>query len=261
MSSSVHAYLKRNLRFSALHFTLIDPANQEPADAAKTAWAAERAGSHAVLVGGSTGATARRVDATVRAIQDSVGVPVILFPSGADGVSEAADAILFMAMLNSQDVRFLVGEQLAAVERIEEAGLETIPMGYVVVEPGGRVGQVGQADLVARDDVPTAVRYGLLARNFGMHYVYLEAGSGAPTPVPAPMIRQVRDRSGLPVIVGGGIRDAEAARGVLEAGADIFVTGNLLEGDVDVTKTLRTILSESIKDLRRRMRHAGGGGS
>ncbi len=260
MSLTVHAYLKRNLRFSALHFTLIDPANQEPTNAAKTAWAAERAGSHAVLVGGSTGVTARRVDATVRAIQEAVGVPVILFPSGAEAVSDAADAILFMAMLNSQDARFLVGEQLAAVERIEAAGLETIPMGYIVVEPGGRVGQVGKADLVARDDVDGAARYGLLARHFGMKYVYLEAGSGAPEPVPAAMIRRVRDTAGLPVIVGGGIRDATAARRVLEAGADVFVTGNLLEGDLDVTRTLRAILSESIKDLRRRMRHGRGGG-
>lgn len=260
MSSTVHAYLKRNLRFSALHFTLIDPENQEPAAAAKTAWAAEHAGSHAVLIGGSTGATAVRVDATVRAVQNAVGVPVILFPSSADGVSEAADAVLFMAMLNSQDARFLVGEQLAAVERIEAAGLETIPMGYIVVEPGGRVGQVGKAELVRRDDVDAAVRYGLLARNFGMKYVYLEAGSGAAQPVPAPMIRRVRADVGLPVIVGGGIRDAAAARRVVEAGADVFVTGNLLEGDVDVTKTLRTILSESLKDLRRRMRHARGGG-
>lgn len=259
MPSTVNQYLKRNLRFSSLHFTLIDPANQEPVEAAKTAWAAERAGSHAVLVGGSTGATAESVDATVRAVKDAVGVPVILFPSGADGVTDAADAVLFMMMLNSQEARFLVGEQLAAVERIEKAGMEAIPMGYIVVEPGGRVGEVGRAKLVARDDAAAAVRYGLLARYFGMDYVYLEAGSGAPEPVPAEIIRQVRSRVGLPVIVGGGIRDAAAARRVVEAGADVFVTGNVLEGDIDVTKTLRKILTESLEGLRRRMRHGKGG--
>lgn len=261
MSTTVNQYLKRNLRFTALHFTLIDPANQEPDASSRIAWAAERAGSHAVLVGGSTDATERRVDATVRAVKDAVGIPVILFPNGAEGVSSAADAVLFMMMLNSEDPRFLVDEQLRAVDRVEADGLETIPMGYVVVEPGGRVGQVGQARLVKRDDVAGAVRYALLARYFGMDYVYLEAGSGAAEPVPAPMIRAARDRAGLPVIVGGGIRTADAARRVVEAGADIFVTGNLLEGDVDVTKTLRTIFRESIRELRRRMRPAKGAGA
>jgi phosphoglycerol geranylgeranyltransferase len=82
----------------------------------------------------------------------------------------------------------------------------------------------------------------------------LEAGSGAPDPVPVEMIKAVKHRVGLPLIVGGGIRDAAAARTVVEAGADIFVTGNLLEADVDVHKTLGEILRNSVDQLRRRFR-------
>ena len=63
----------------------------------------------------------------------------------------------------------------------------------------------------------------------GMKLVYLEAGSGAPQHVPAEIIRQVKSTVDIPVIVGGGIRDAKTAHEILKAGADIIVTGNMLK--------------------------------
>jgi phosphoglycerol geranylgeranyltransferase len=43
------------------------------------------------------------------------------------------------------------------------------------------------------------------------------------------MIRKVKELIDIPLIVGGGIRDAETAEAILAAGADIIVTGNLLQ--------------------------------
>jgi heptaprenylglyceryl phosphate synthase len=42
------------------------------------------------------------------------------------------------------------------------------------------------------------------------------------------MIQKVRSYIDIPIIVGGGIRDAKTAQDKLSAGADIIVTGNLL---------------------------------
>jgi heptaprenylglyceryl phosphate synthase len=47
-------------------------------------------------------------------------------------------------------------------------------------------------------------------------------------PVPDEMIAMVRSQVEIPIIVGGGIRDATTARKKIDAGADIIVTGNLL---------------------------------
>ena len=63
----------------------------------------------------------------------------------------------------------------------------------------------------------------------GMSLVYLEAGSGAVQSVPPEVIRAVRSQVEIPIIVGGGIRDAATAKEKLEAGADIIVTGNVLK--------------------------------
>lgn len=257
MRRRVHYYLQRNLRWSSLHFTLIDPEKQSADRAAELAHAAQEGGSHAILVGGSTGFTRAQLDATVKAIKGRVSVPVILFPgSGESGLSPEADAVFFMSMLNSRSPRFLVEEQATAAKEIRAMGLEAIPMGYLVVEPGGKVGQVGEAKLLPRDRPEEAVRYALAAQYFGMDYVYLEAGSGAATPVPAEMIREVHRAIDIPLIVGGGIRSAAAARELVDAGADILVTGNLIEGQIDVQKTVGEIVGKAIQDLKKKLREA-----
>ena len=55
--------------------------------------------------------------------------------------------------------------------------------------------------------------------------------SGAGESVPDEMISAVAEYVSLPVVVGGGIRDAETARRKVEAGAGFVVTGTAVEQD------------------------------
>lgn len=250
----VEDYIYRHLRHGPLHFTLIDPDKQGPKEAADMAEAAMRAGSHAILVGGSTLDDTRRLDKLVKLVKKRSGLPVILFPGGSTQVSTHADAVLFMSLLNSRDRRFLVGEQVAGAPVIDKLRMEPIPMGYLVVAPGGAVGKIGQADLIQPDDIDSVVAYALAAQMFGMRFVYLEAGSGADTPVPPRLIRAVKRAVQVPVIVGGGIRDHEAAHDAIRAGADVIVTGTLVEGAVDVHSTLSDLLFSLGEKLKREVR-------
>ncbi|TLZ42396.1 MAG: geranylgeranylglyceryl/heptaprenylglyceryl phosphate synthase [Methanobacteriota archaeon] len=179
--------------------------------------------------GGSTGVTQDKVDSTISAIKETVTIPVILFPANAANLSPLADALFFMSLLNSRDPRLIVGEQRLAAPVVRAWGLETIPMAYLVVEPGMRAGEVGDADLIPRKTPIVAVQYALAAQMLGMKLVYLEAGSGAPDPVPGKLIRAVKDAVDILVVVGGGIRTPESAQGVTKAGADVVVTGTIIE--------------------------------
>jgi phosphoglycerol geranylgeranyltransferase len=201
----VEEYLLRHLRHGPLHLTLLDPDRQDPKEAAEMAKAAAEAGSHAIMVGGSTPEDARVLDRMVKLVKRESGLPVILFPGGATQVSAHADAVWFMSLLNSRSRDFLVGEQVRGAPVIHKLGIEAIPMGYIVVEPGGTVGRVGDAELLRRDDIDGAIAHALAAQYFGMRFVYLEAGSGADQPVPANMIRAVKRAVRIPVIVGGGL--------------------------------------------------------
>jgi len=226
---NVLTYILDRIAAGKVHMTLIDPDKQSPAEAADLAATAAGSGTDAVMVGGSTGATAERTDATVRAVKGCVSIPVILFPAGSSGLSRHADAVYFMSLLNSRTPRMIVGEQKDAVSVIRRWGLEAIPMAYLIVEPGMRAGKVGRANPIPRTDAVEAVRYALAAQYMGMRLVYLEAGSGAPSPVPAAMISAVKRAVSIPVVVGGGIRTPAAAARVARAGADVVVTGTILE--------------------------------
>ena len=226
---SVYENLIARRAKARLHMTLLDPDKQQPQDAGALAKEAADAGTDAVMVGGSTGVTQDRVDKTVLAVKENAGVPVILFPASAANLSPHADAVYFMSLLNSKDPRFIVGEQRIGAGVVKAWGLETIPMAYLVVEPGMRAGEVGRADLLPRSNPTLAIQYALAAELFGMKFVYLEAGSGAPEPVPATLVRAVRSALSIPLIVGGGIRTPEAAAAVARAGADVVVTGTIVE--------------------------------
>ena len=225
----VESRLLRELAGGPIHFTLIDP-DKSPGDrAAALARGAVEQGSDAVLLGGSTGISREVMGSAAKAIKAAVDVPVIIFPEGPGSLTREADAVLFMSLLNSRNLDLVIRAHARAAPVVRALGLEPIPLGYLVVAPGMRVGEVGQVDAVGRDDVASALGYSLAAEYLGMRFVYLEAGSGAPAPVPATMVRAVRDVLSIPLVVGGGIRSGTEARTLLTAGAQVLVTGTITE--------------------------------
>ncbi len=226
---TVIQYLLDKVSKGTIHVALIDPDKQPAEVAGDIAKRMKDAGTDAIMIGGSTGVTSENLTATALAIKKCSGLPVIHFPGGPKAISEKVDSILFMCMMNSKDLNKVIGYQVMAAPILKDKKIETIPMGYVIVEPGMKVGEVGNAELVKRDQAGLAVAYGLAAEMYGMSLFYLEAGSGADKPVPPEMIRAVKSAIKIPLIVGGGIRTPEAAAAAREAGADIIVTGTLLE--------------------------------
>ncbi len=237
----VREIIIETLKKHKMHMTLLDPAKQEPALSGEISAKAQAAGTDAIMVGGSTGVTQENLDATVYQIKRGSRLPVIFFPSGAHAIARRCDAIYFMSMLNSRNVRNVTGEHVKGAPMIKKLGIEPISMGYVIVEPGMKVGEVGEADLVRRGDLQTIVGYALTTEFFGMDLLYLEAGSGAPEPVPPEMIRAVKQNVSIPLVVGGGIVTPDQAALVASSGADIVVTGTLVENG-DYERALRLIV-------------------
>ncbi len=239
----VWEYLERRLARGPVHLTLIDP-DKSPGDrAGALARGAVDRGSDAILLGGSTGISPEGMGAAARAVKAAVDVPAIIFPEGPTSLAREADAVLFMSLLNSRSLDLVIRTHVRAAPVVRSLGLEPIPLGYVVIAPGMRVGEVGLVDAVPREDTGLAVGYALAAEFLGMRLVYLEAGSGAPSPVPVPMVRAVRSALSIPLIVGGGIRTPADAGALLDAGAQILVTGTVTEEE-GLGEGFRGILAE-----------------
>jgi phosphoglycerol geranylgeranyltransferase len=259
------SYVSRPMK-STRHVTLIDPAKQDPEVAAERAMVAVECGSELIFIGGSTDTPDEIVHATCVAIQESLElrvfassqdpssdeerwkVPVVLFPGGAHALSPAADAITFMMLMNSKVRKFLVAEQLRGAPYISKFGVEALPTGYVVCSPGGRVGEVGEVELIQPSDIDLVHSYALTASMYGFKILYLEAGSGADKQVDPKLIQSAAKCEGLILFVGGGIRTPEQAKIAADAGADWIVTGTLTE-DAEDLADLRNKLTQLISAI------------
>jgi len=229
----------------SIHITLVDPEKMTPPQAARVAENSKVSGTSAIMIGGSTFVSQAHLDGVVKAIRRTVKIPIILFPNNITGISRYADAIWFMSLLNSVDPYFLIGAQILGAPLVKKYGLEPISMGYIIVGEGGTAGIVGKAIPVPYNKPELAAAHALAGQYLGMHFIYLEGGSGAKNPVPPEMIRTVKHFIDIPLIVGGGIRTKEQALAAASAGADIIVTGNVIES----THAKRTV-SEIINGIR-----------
>jgi len=242
MVGTVEKYLKDKIKDEgAIHITLIDPEKVDAKSASQVAYVAESCQTTAIMVGGSTSISTSHLDDVIKAAR----IPVILFPNNITGISRHADAIWFMSLLNSADPYFILGAQVLAAPFIRKFGLETIPMGYIIIGEGGTAGVIGKVCPIPFNKPELAVAHALAAQYLGMRFVYLEAGSGAKQSVPIEMVKMVKDLTKVTLVVGGGIRNGKQARETVDAGAQIIVTGNVTE-----ESKVKEKLTELIKHIK-----------
>ena len=238
---NVEAYIKDILKERKVHFTLIDPDEQTPEEALDIATEAIEGGTDGIMIGGSTVDNVG-VNETCKILSENIAVPIIIFPGNTSSVSKYADAIFFMSYLNSNNPYWIIGAQALGALSVKKSGIEILPMGYMVAEPGGTVGWVGDAKLVPRDKPKIPAAYAMAAESLGMRFFYIEAGSGADKPIPPEMVAYTkRATDDMIVVVGGGIRDAKAAYTAAKAGGDIIVTGTVVEETDDVRSKIQEL--------------------
>jgi len=249
MLGRVEEYLLERIKAEgSIHITLIDPEKVTPTQASRIVEISKASGTSAIMIGGSTFVSQAHLDDVAKAIKRTSKIPTILFPNNITGISRHADAIWFMSLLNSVDPYFLIGAQILGAPLVKKFSLEPISMGYVIVGEGGTAGIVGKAIPVPYDKPELAAAHALAGQYLGMHFLYLEGGSGAKDPVPPEMIRTVKHYIDIPLIVGGGIKTREQALAAASAGADIIVTGNVIENG-DAKRRVSEII-DGIKGLK-----------
>lgn len=185
-----------------------------------------------IFVGGSTG---NQCDNCVEELRKHTSRPIVLFPGNITQFTAKADALLFLSVLTSRLPQLLIEPHIQMATTILQSGIETIPMGYLLID-GGRKSSVEIAtntQSVPQTDISTIVQTAVAGQLLGKQLIYLEAGSGAKTPVSSDIIHAVRKQLQVPLIVGGGICTPEAMIRAFDAGADIVVIGNHFEQHPD----------------------------
>jgi len=214
-------------------FTVLDPLDHKDVEhAVETAKRTYEGGADAILIGGSTGVQGEILDGVTKRVREVVDIPIILFPGNIGTVTKYADALYFMSLLNSRNPYWITRAQMLAAPVVKRLGIEAIPTAYIVVEPGGTVGWVGDVDLIPRNKPKIAAAFALAADMMGFKLIITDAGSNPKEGhIPLEMIKSVKSVITKPYVVAGGIRTPEQAKNVVKAGADIIQVGTAFEKD------------------------------
>ena len=212
------------------YLVLLDPDKKSMKEMVSMAVMCEENGVDGLLMGGSI-LFSSDLDEMVKAIKQSVSIPVILFPGNGGQLTKHADGVLFMSLISGRNPHYLIGEQVLAAPIVRSFGLEAIATGYMLVESGSStsVEFMSNTRPLPRNRPEIAVAHALAGEYLGMKLLYLEAGSGAEQTVPQDMIHAVKKSVSIPLVVGGGIRTPEQAEIIVKAGASFIITGNILE--------------------------------
>ncbi len=227
---------------------LVDPDKQSDGEHEKIARLAQDAGVDFFFVGGSL-LTSDSLFHCIRILKDNSNIPVILFPGNTYQVARNADAMLFLSLISGRNPDMLIGMHVIAAPYIKLSGIETLPTGYMLIDSGKptSVSYMSNSFPIPNDKKDIAACTAMAGEMLGLRLIFMDAGSGAATPVPAGMIRFVKDSIGVPLIVGGGLRTPEKARETLRAGADVIVIGNRFEQKPE----LITAFAEAVKEENR----------
>lgn len=211
---------------------LIDPDKVTPASIEQTVELALAARVDYFFVGGSL-VISDHLDECIRQIKSLCNVPVLLFPGSPSQISKEADALLYLSLISGRNADYLIGQHVISAPFVRKSGLEIISTGYMVVDGGAAttVSYISNATPLPADKPDIALCTALAGEMLGMKTIYMDAGSGARKAISESMIQTVAAHIQVPLIVGGGIREAEKAYLNCKAGADVIVIGNAIEKD------------------------------
>jgi len=184
-----------------------------------------------IFVGGSH--TLSSTDSLIELLKEETKAGIVLFPGNASQFSVRADALLYLSLLSGRNAEFLIGQHINSALAIKNSNIEVIPTGYLLIDGGkpSSVEYISNTRPIPADKNEIALSTSVAAELLGMKLIYLEAGSGAKHPVTPKMIEKVKNGLSIPLIVGGGIKNAIQLRVAYEAGADLVVVGNIFESN------------------------------
>lgn len=224
---------------------LIDPDKVTPASLATLVQRAVAARADYLFVGGSL-VISDTLDSCILQIKQECDIPVILFPGSPSQISKHADALLYLSLISGRNPELLIGQHVISAPFVKRSGLEIIPTGYMVIDGGAptTVSYISNATPLPADKPDIALCTAMAGEMLGKKLIYMDAGSGAKKPISEEMIAAVAQNIEVPLIVGGGIRDAEKAYLNCKAGADVIVIGNAIEKDLGLVKEMAAAIHQ-----------------
>lgn len=192
-----------------------------------------------IFIGGST-VLDNATHAFIKIFKNHCKLPTVIFPGNYNQITNEADALLFLSLLSGDNPEYLIHQQVAAAPIVKATDLEIIPTGYILIDGGNNttVQRVSKTKPIAQKNISQIVNTAIAGQYMGKQLIYLEAGSGAKTPVGTSIISEVSNELDIPIIVGGGLRSKKDIQSAFKSGADVVVIGTIFEENENFLDTL-----------------------
>jgi phosphoglycerol geranylgeranyltransferase len=202
-----------------------------------------------IFAGGSL--TFTNIDKLISEIRKHSTIPVILFPGSLLQLTLNADAILLLSLISGRNPELLIGNHVIAAPFLKNIREKLISVGYMLISCGNTtsVEYISHTEAIPSDKPEIAIATAIAGEMLGLQMIYLEAGSGAITPVPSDLVRAVRENISVSLAVGGGIKNANEVEDIFNAGADLIVLGNGCEKNPDLLSEACRI-RDNFKDMK-----------
>ncbi len=244
-----HSFIERKQQQQKSFAVLVDPDKVNDSSMEELIELATTSKVDYFFVGGSL-VISNYLDECVQFIKKSCDIPVVLFPGSPSQVSKYADALLYLSLISGRNPELLIGQHVISAPLVKQSGLEIMPTGYMVIDGGAptTVSYISNAAPLPSNKNEIAMCTAMAGEMLGMKLIYMDAGSGAQKSISEEMIQKVSSCIEVPLIVGGGIKNAEKAYLNCKAGADIIVVGNAIEKDSILIKEIAAAI-HSVKTL------------
>lgn len=201
-----------------------------------------------IFVGGSL-VTDGSTEKLIQYIKANSTKPTILFPGNINQVCKA-DAILFLSLISGRNPEYLIGQHVASAPLIKNLEMESISTGYMLVGEASSSSYVSNTTPLPPNKPDLAVATAIAGEMLGNALIYMDAGSGASTPIAKSVIKSVANSIQVPLIVGGGIRSYEKAKLALDSGANCIVIGNAVESNSNILYEIASAVSDANRELK-----------
>ena len=227
--------LEKKAKGKKLFAILVDPDKQKNSVLSLIVQKANEANVDYFFVGGSL-LTNDNLDECIKTIKNNSNIPVILFPGNAMQINKNADGILFLSLISGRNPELLIGKQVISAPILKQTSLEVISTGYMLIDSGKptTASYMSNTLPIPRNKNGIATSTAIAGEYLGMKLIYMDGGSGAEKPIEIDMIKQVSNQINIPLIVGGGICNAQKAIDNCNAGADLIVVGNAIEKNANL---------------------------
>jgi putative glycerol-1-phosphate prenyltransferase len=194
-----------------------------------------------IFVGGST-LKKINLDPIIKQIKNLSKVPIIIFPGNHTQVSPHADGIFYLSLLTTKNPQFLIEEQIKSTPKIIKSKIDVIPTGYILLDETGK----SSTSKITQNNTHITSKKELLNLSFtakflGKKMLIFDKGSGSKNKFQNIDFKEIKEKTNLPIIVGGGVKTTKEIIRLKKLGSNIIIVGNFIEENLDFLDEIKKL--------------------